>query len=418
MKRIAVLAVVLSALATFCKGQPEQPAAPVEDKLIRFGPPKPAGTMSLEGALSRRRSVREFTNQVFGLDQIGQLAWAGQGITDFQTGFRTAPSAGAIYPIELFIATDRGLFVYRPEQHAMEDVLLLDVRGQLAAAAMGQDVVAQAPCSIILAGSTNRLREKYGNDARRFMLLEAGHIAQNIQLQAVTMGLGSVPVGAFDARTLSRACKIPAELEPLLIVCVGYPGTKLPAVAPEPEEQASPDYTPLRTGKRAVLIVARNKFRDEELFETRRRLQNANVQTVIASTRLGLIKGVPQGRIEAALLLNDIVVDDFDAFVFIGGPGAREYFDNRIAFDIVREAAESGKVVGAICIAPTILARAGVLHGVRATAFASEEKRLKKGGAVFTGAAVERDGKIITANGPEAAKQFGKALAEALAGGK
>ena len=415
MKRIAVLAVVLGAFAALCPGQPEQPAVPLDEKIVRFPRPKPAGTMSFEQALSRRRSVRQFATQVLNLEQIGQLAWAGQGITDFQTGFRTAPSAGSIYPIKLFIATDRGFFVYHPSEHTMEDVLIYDVRPQLAAAAMGQDFVAEAACSIILAGSTNRLRERYGNNARRFMLLEAGHIAQNIQLQAVSMALGSVAVGAFDVRTLSRTCKIPPDMEPLLIVCIGYPAERAPA-AVTPEEETAPDYMPPRSGKRALLIIPRSKFRDEELFETRRELQNAGVQTVIASSRLGLIKGVPEGRAEALLLLKDVVVDDFDAVVFIGGRGAREYFDSRIAFGIAREAADKGKVLAAICIAPTILARAGILQGVRATGFSSEEKRLKKGGAVFTAAPVERDGQIITANGPEAATQFGRTVAQAVVG--
>jgi len=415
MKRIAVLAVVLGVFAAICPGRPEQPVGPRDQKIVRFPPPKPAGTMSFEQALAWRRSVRQFTDQVLNLEQIGQLAWAGQGVTDFQTGFRTAPSAGSIYPIKLFIATDRGFFVYRPSDHAMEDVLIYDVRPQLAAAAMGQDFVAQAPCSIVLAGATNRLREKYGNNARRFMLLEAGHIAQNIQLQAVSMALGSVAVGAFDIRTLSRTCKIPSDMEPLLIVCIGYPAGKAPA-AVTPEKETSPNYMPPRSGKRALLIIPRSKFRDEELFETRRELQRANVHTVIASSKLGLIKGISKGRAEAVLLLRDVVVDDFDAVIFIGGPGAREYFDNRIAFGIAREAADKGKILAAICIAPTILARAGILYGIKATGFSSEKKRLKKGGAVFTGAPVERDGRIITANGPKAATQFGRTVAQAVVG--
>jgi len=108
------------------------------------------------------------------------------------------------------------------------------------------------------------------------------------------------------------------------------------------------------------------------------------------------------------------VVDDFDAIIFIGGVGAREYFNNGVAFDIAREAADKGKILAAICIAPSVLANAGVLNGVRVTSFPSERPRLQRAGAIYTGAAVERDGPIITGIGPEAARLFGEAVADAI----
>ena len=110
------------------------------------------------------------------------------------------------------------------------------------------------------------------------------------------------------------------------------------------------------------------------------------------------------------------MVDDYNAIVFIGGQGAVEYFDNPIALNIAREAAAKRKVLAAICIAPTVLANAGVLTGVRATSFISERDRLVQSGAVYTGAPVERDRFIITASGPLAAVPFGRAIADALAG--
>jgi len=166
--------------------------------------------------------------------------------------------------------------------------------------------------------------------------------------------------------------------------------------------------------KRVVLIIPSENFRDEELFETKKALEKAAVETVIASTRTGIIKGMLAGKAEAAILVSDLKVDDYDAVVFIGGSGAKEYFDSEVARDIARQAADKKKVLAAICIAPAVLANAGLLDGVRATSFASERTRLQKAGARYTGADVERDGLVITASGPKAAKQFGKTITEAL----
>lgn len=167
--------------------------------------------------------------------------------------------------------------------------------------------------------------------------------------------------------------------------------------------------------RKAVLIIASCNFRDEELLETKYELEKANVDTVIASTKIGVIKGMYGAEAQAAILVNDIVVDDYDAIIFVGGSGAKEYFDSRVALNIARQAKDKGKVLAAICIAPTVLANAGVLDGVRATCFSTEKFKLKEAGAKYTGADVERDGLVITADGPRAATQFGKTIADALA---
>jgi protease I len=166
-----------------------------------------------------------------------------------------------------------------------------------------------------------------------------------------------------------------------------------------------------------VLIVASENFQDEELYVTQRTLEAAGVQTVIASTRLGPIRGMLGGAAEAKIFVNQLRVDDFDAIVFIGGSGAAvEYFGNPVALNIARMAARQRKVLAAISIAPTILANGGVLTGVRATSFLSERERLVGAGAIYTGAPVERERFIITSSGPLAAALFGQAIVDTLAG--
>jgi len=363
------------------------------------------GTFSFEEALAGRRSVRLFANKPLDSEQIGQLAWAGQGITEPQRGLRTAPSAGETYPIDLYFATEEGLFVYRPAEHSLEQTSDQNIRGRLAAAASMQDSVATAGCNIIVAGSVRKLTSQFRTKARTYMLLEAGHIAQNIQLQAVCLDLGSVTIGGFNTKDVSRICRLPRGLEPLYIICVGHP-----------IEQAAAEALQEGTGaKRAALIVASQNFRDEEFFETKRALDAAGVQTVIASTRIGIIRGM-LGIAEANILVGQLRVEDYDAIIFIGGPGAIEYAVNPAALNLAREAWRQRKILAAIDTAPTILANAGVLTGVRATSFLSERNRLIQAGAVYTGIPVEQDRLIITGSGPMASIQFGRAVADALTG--
>ncbi|MBN2067894.1 MAG: DJ-1/PfpI family protein [Candidatus Diapherotrites archaeon] len=168
------------------------------------------------------------------------------------------------------------------------------------------------------------------------------------------------------------------------------------------------------SGKRVLLIIAPSNFRDEELFHTKAELEKAGAATAIASRQAGTINGMLGGKAEAELALDSVNGEEYDAVIFIGGSGASTYFNDSAAQQIAKDAAAQGKVQAAICIAPSILANAGILKGKKATAFSSEAENLRDKGAIYTGEAVTVDGKIITANGPQAAKQFGQKIAEAL----
>ena len=403
MKRLTILGVALACFTVLCMGQ--RRSRVTRGKIIQLTEPRLTGSVSFEEALARRRSVRQFVSQPLSSSQISQLAWAGQGITEPQRGLRTAPSAGALYPIELYFATPEGVSVYQPQGHSLQQILDQDVRGVLAATSTQGSV---AGCDIIVAGSVRKLTTQFRRDARKYMLLEAGHVAQNIQLQAVCLGLGSVTVGGFDISGVRKICRLPRELEPIYIICVGYPLAQATTETGQGQESTG--------AKRAVLIVASENFRDEELFETKRALDATAVQTTIASTRTGFIRSMLGNIAEARILVSQLRVDDYDAIIFIGGPGAAEYFNNPVALNIAREAVSKRKILAAICIAPTVLANAGVLTGVRATGFLSEREKLVQAGAVYTGAPVERDRFIITGSGPTASVQFGRVVADALAG--
>jgi protease I len=406
MKRLTILGLILICFCTLCLGQ-RRPRL-TERKIIQLTEPKLTGAVSFEEALAKRKSVRQFSSQFIKRTQIGQLAWAGQGIIDPQRGLRTAPSAGATSPIELLFATEEGLFAYRPSEHSLDQISDQDIRSLLAREVdPTQEQVSGAACTIILAGTARTSSTRLGNSARTHMLMECGHIAQNIQLQAVCLDLGSAAVADFNTKNVSKICSLTRTLEPFYMVFIGYPAAEGTTEGTQGQIGAG--------GKRAAFIVASGDFRDEELFETRRVLDAAQVQTVIASTRTGVIRGTLGNVAEASIPVDRLIVDDYDAIVFVGGTGAAEYFTNPTALAIARDTVRRGKVLAAIGTAPTILANANVLAGIRATSFLSEREVLMQAGAIYTGVPVERERDIITATGPPAAVEFGRAIVYALA---
>lgn len=166
--------------------------------------------------------------------------------------------------------------------------------------------------------------------------------------------------------------------------------------------------------KTAVLVIAEKIFRDEEYQLPKEALINAGVKVVTASTTTSEATGKLGLKVKPDILISQIEVDKLDALIFIGGGGAEQYFHDTVAHRLAKEAVEKEKILGAICIAPVILANAGLLKGKKATVFPTGSENLKKGGAIYTGGDVEIDGKLITGCGPEAATRFGEQLVKML----
>jgi SagB-type dehydrogenase family enzyme len=188
--------------------------------VVKLPAPRTTSAMSLDETLAGRRSVREFASTPLTWAQIGQLLWAAQGITH-DDGKRTAPSAGATYPLELYVATADGLFHYLPERHEVVRIATRDVRRAVRSAAGGQDAI-DAPALFVFAAEPARTRARYGDRAMRYVHIEVGHAAQNLLLEAVALGLGAVTVGAFTDTELHRSLGLPEDQIVLYIVPVGY----------------------------------------------------------------------------------------------------------------------------------------------------------------------------------------------------
>ncbi|MGB9920183.1 MAG: DJ-1/PfpI family protein [Moorellales bacterium] len=181
-------------------------------------------------------------------------------------------------------------------------------------------------------------------------------------------------------------------------------------------EKSAPVPAGSPADKKVVMVVAHRDFRDEEFFEPKKILEERGAKVLVASSSLEEARGMLGGTLKPDLPLKDVRAADYDAVIFVGGEGAREYWDDLEAHRVAREALEQGKVLGAICLAPVTLANAGVLSGRKATVWHDEAARLEASGAEYTGARVEVDGRVVTAGGPESAKEFGEAVARLLGG--
>ncbi len=166
--------------------------------------------------------MRRFTARALSEDELLQLCWAAQGITDPE-GYRTAPSAGARYPLELSVATAAGLFAYDPPHHRLVRRTADDLRRRMQWAALAEEAIADSPAVFVIAAVPARTTSKYGSRGERYVHLEAGHAAQNLLLEATALGFGAVPMGAFDEARLREVVDLPGTYDVLYLIPVGEP---------------------------------------------------------------------------------------------------------------------------------------------------------------------------------------------------
>lgn len=226
-------AVVLAALMVGC----DQTAAPATTEGAATPPPtttsppptplptpQTGGSFTLEAALAQRRSHRTFATTPLSTEDLGQLLWAAQGINQDDPSRRTAPSAGALYPLTMYAATAAGTHRYVPVGHSLVLQVAGDTRPALQAAALDQTSVGSAAAVIVITADFAISAARYGEaTGERYSILEAGHLAQNILLEVVALGLGAVPIGPIDLAGIRRALALPTNEEPVYLIPVGHP---------------------------------------------------------------------------------------------------------------------------------------------------------------------------------------------------
>ncbi len=221
-QRLTIAAIVLGLILGFGGTLVKTVAQLAVENQIALPRPDRASGMSLHQALASRRSVREFSSRELTQAQLGQLLWAAQGETSSDHR-RTAPSAGAKYPLEVYVVLGSGLYHYDPRAHALQRRSSTDLRPAIARAAYGQDAVAGAAALFVIAADFQRTASKYGERAPRYVHLEAGHAAQNLLLEAVGLGLGAVPIGAFDDGQAKKALSLPPQEQVVYMIAAGHP---------------------------------------------------------------------------------------------------------------------------------------------------------------------------------------------------
>ncbi|MCL2738178.1 MAG: SagB/ThcOx family dehydrogenase [Bacteroidales bacterium] len=198
--------------------------------------PQTDGKVSVEKALQERRSQRRFQDRAISAEQLSQILWAAYGVTEPRTdraflrgGLRTAPSAGALYPFEIYAVVGKvkdiepGVYKYISEEHKLVRTIDRDVRAELRAAALGQAMVEEAPATVVYSAIFSRMTEKYGDRGReRYVCMDLGHSAQNVYLQAEALRLGTCAIGAFVDNRISQVLQLPQEEEPLYLMPVGH----------------------------------------------------------------------------------------------------------------------------------------------------------------------------------------------------
>lgn len=373
---------------------------------IQLPEPTTRSAVTFEQALVEMQRVQPPAGQRLDSAKVGQLAWAIRSSMPAPPATTTPTSNGDESPMRAFFVLPEGLFAYEPLGHTLQPVTEGDIRTTLAAALVKQPTVLPGGCQIILTASSRDYTARFGTRSRTVMAMQAGKVAQTIQLEAIAQGLGFIALDAVDGADVRRVARIPRGYEPLFVTIVGYPSSQVPETAGQP--------TPTQSGRRALLVVPPRGFQDQEYLETRRALELGGVQVAVASTRAGPLVGMTGTVAQADLLVNQVNVDNFDAVVFIGGVGAAEYVRSPMVQNLARQVSVRRKVLAAIGTAPTILASAGVLRGARVTAYLSEQEPIARAGALYTGNPAEKDGLIITATGPLAAPLFTRAILEGI----
>ncbi|MCK4608807.1 MAG: SagB/ThcOx family dehydrogenase [Gammaproteobacteria bacterium] len=190
--------------------------------VVQLPHPKNSTSISLNQAIQNRRSVRNFTDQNLTVAQISQLLWAAQGITDPERGLRSAPSAGALYPLELYVVKKDGVWRYAVNKHALTLQAKGDRRAKLAQAALNQKSIKTCALAVVITANYQKSTKKYHKRGITYTHIEAGHAAQNLLLEVTALGLGAVPIGAFYDNQVAKILALPQSETPLYILAVGY----------------------------------------------------------------------------------------------------------------------------------------------------------------------------------------------------
>jgi SagB-type dehydrogenase family enzyme len=208
----------------FCQDNREETSL---QNTIQLPSPNHKSNTSVEEALLNRRSVRGYNGEQLSLPEVSQILWSAQGITDTAEGLRTAPSAGALYPLEIYLVAanvkdlNPGIYKYSPQDHSLKKISEGDKRTEISNASLKQESLSSSSAIVVITAIYERTSVKYGKRTERYVNMEVGHVGQNIYLQAISLGLGTVMVGAFEDDALKKVLSLPDNEQPLALYPLG-----------------------------------------------------------------------------------------------------------------------------------------------------------------------------------------------------
>jgi len=224
MKKIIFLIGLLITTNFYCQDNREETS--MKD-IIQLSSPMYESSTSVEEALLNRRSVRDYKTESLSLSEVSQILWSAQGIADTAEGLRTAPSAGALYPLEIYLVAanvkdlNPGIYKYSPQDHTLQKISEGDKRNEISNASLKQESITSASAIVVITAIYERTFFKYGKRTERYVNMEVGHVGQNIYLQAVSLGLGTVMIGAFTDEALKKALNLRDDEHPLALYPLG-----------------------------------------------------------------------------------------------------------------------------------------------------------------------------------------------------
>jgi SagB-type dehydrogenase family enzyme len=374
--------------------RPAQPAQPAPAERLPLGEPNFTGTMSLEQTIAGQARATAFQTLALEAFQLRQLAWAGQ---------RAITLAGTSLPPQnsvsmgLYFCLWGGVYRYNPAANALDGLSSADVRNMLAVAAQNQTALQQAPCTIVIAGSGNPSAAITREQARSMMMLNAGRIAQNIELEAQSLGLATLGVGSFDIVRVKRIARLSPQQEPVYLIAAGYP-----VATPQPTA---------KTEQKNVLIIVPGNTRPNELYNSIDMLNAAGIKTTVAQSGPTMVTN--ERPLEPDLAMQNVVVGNYDGVIVVGGSGNSTFMADPVLLNIIRTAVRAGIIVGAAGQTTAVFANAGVLNGVRVT---GDPQQLFNSGGIYTNSLLESDRGIVTALNSQQSNLVVKAFIDSFKG--
>ncbi|MCH8194386.1 MAG: DJ-1/PfpI family protein, partial [Planctomycetes bacterium] len=308
--------------------------------------PRTSSSLSLEELLASQGPLQMPASTPLDVGEIGQLAWAAQGVHVEQRRVNGGndPSAG----MQLLFVTAEGIFRYAPRDHSLEQLTPVDFRAPLVLASQGRPGQSVG-CGILITRSTMIRATRENNRAKRLLNLRVGQMAQVVRLQAAALGLVTLDVADFDSHGFRLTARLPREMDPLHVLLVGYRSDQAAGEhVPSSEILLTGEDETVTTRGKAALLIASSGFRDEELFDTGRVLNAAGIDTAVAAARVGVALGMLGGVVQVTVAFSKLDVAAYDAIVLIGGSGAGELARNDRVASIVKDALRQGKIVAAI----------------------------------------------------------------------